>query len=190
MAAEASIGISLGLGTLIIFSAAQMAGNILGQLAGIQFFDQLDPTTGGNSSPVGQLFGLTSLATFALMNGPDLVVGSVLQTFQQLPLGSSLHASQLLDLIPQILQQSFVLAISGVGPGVAAMLATSITFGFVCRTFPQMNLTTLALGSNVSIMFLAIFLTLGGCVWLFMDDLGPTLDQIQGVLAGASEGNN
>lgn len=189
LAAEASIGISLGLGTLIIFSAAQMAGNILGQLAGLQFFDQLDPTTGGMSSPVGQLFGLTSLATFALMNGPDMVVGSVLQTFQQMPLGSSIHAGQLLELVPQILQQSFVLAISGVGPGVAAMLATSITFGFVCRTFPQMNLTTLALGSNVSIMFLAIFLTLGGCVWLFMDDLGPTLEQIQSVLAGASEVN-
>ncbi len=185
LAAEASIGISLGLGTLIIFSAAQMAGNILGQLAGLQFFDQLDPTTGGTSSPVGQLFGLTSLATFALMNGPDLVVGSVLQTFVQMPPGTSIATAGLLELLPQILQQSFVLAISGVGPGIAAMLATSITFGFVCRTFPQMNLTSLALGSNVTIMFLAIFLTLGGCIWLFMDDLGPALEQIQSALVGA-----
>ena len=186
LAAEASIGISLGLGTLIIFSAAQMAGNILGQLAGLQFFDQLDPTTGGTSSPVGQLFGLTSLATFALMNGPDLVVGSVLQTFHQMPLGTSIATDEILDLLPQILQQSFVLAISGVGPGIAAMLATSITFGFVCRTFPQMNLTSMALSSNVTIMFLAIFLTLGGCIWLFIDDLGPTLEQIQSILVGAA----
>ena len=186
LAAEASIGISLGLGTLIIFSAAQMAGNILGQLAGLQFFDQLDPTTGGTSSPIGQLFGLTSLATFALLNGPDMVVGSVLQTFQQMPPGTSIATDGLLELLPQILQQSFILAISGVGPGIAAMLATSLTFGFVCRTFPQMNLTTMALGSNVTIMFLAISLTLGGCIWLFIDDLGPTLEQIQAILVGAA----
>ncbi|QEG24180.1 flagellar biosynthetic protein FliR [Mariniblastus fucicola] len=188
LASEISIGVSLGLGTMIIFSAAQMAGNILGQLAGLQFFDQLDPTTGGTSSPVGQLFGLTSLATFALMNGPDLVVGSVLHTFHQLPPGTAIASVGLLELIPQILQQSFILSISGVGPGIAAMLVTSITFGFVCRTFPQMNLTSLALGSNVSIMFLAIFLTLGGCIWLFVDDLGPTLEQIQSVFVSSATG--
>lgn len=181
-AAEATIGITLGLGTLIIFSAAQMAGNTISQMAGLQFFDQLDPTTGGNSSPVGQLFGLTSLATFALMSGPDLVVGSILQSFQQLPTGISIEGERILDLLPQILQQSFILAISGVGPGIAAILSTSIAFGFVCRTFPQMNLTSLALGSNIAIMYLAIFLSMGGCIWLFMDDLAPTLEQIQKIL--------
>ena len=181
-AAEATIGITLGLGTLIIFSAAQMAGNTISQMAGLQFFDQLDPTTGGNSSPVGQLFGLTSLATFALMSGPDLVVGSILQSFQQLPTGISIESERILDLLPQILQQSFILAISGVGPGIAAILSTSIAFGFVCRTFPQMNLTSLALGSNIAIMYLAIFLSMGGCIWLFMDDLAPTLEQIQKIL--------
>lgn len=179
IASEIVIGVSLGLGTLIIFSAAQMAGGILGQLSGLQFFDQLDPVTGGSSSPVGQLFGLTSLATFALMNGPEMVVGSVLQSFHQLPQGAALQEQNMLLLMPQILQQSFVLSISGIGPGIAAMLITSITFGFVCRSFPQMNLTSIALGSNLTIMFFAILMTLGGCVWLFVDDLGPTLEQIQ-----------
>lgn len=185
--AEATIGISLGLGTLIIFSAAQIAGNAIGQMAGLQFFDQLDPTTGGTSSPVGQLFGLTSLATFALMSGPDLVVGSVLQTFQQLPTGLSLDGDYALNLLPEILQQSFILAISGVGPGIAAILSTSLAFGFVCRTFPQMNLTSLALGSNVVMMYLAIFLTLGGCIWLFMEDLTPTLQRIQSTLTQSAK---
>ena len=187
LASEASIGISLGLGMLIIFSAAQMAGNILGQLAGLQFFDQLDPTTGGTSSPIGQLFGLTSLATFALMNGPELVIGSLLRTFHQLPPGTSIAPAGILELLPQILQQSFILSISGIGPGIAAMLVTSITFGFVCRSYPEMNLTSLALGSNVTIMFLAIFLTLGGCIWLFVDDIGPTLDLIQSAVIGTAE---
>ena len=185
IASEIAIGVSLGLGSLIIFSAAQMAGGILGQLSGMQFFDQLDPSSGGKNSAVGQLFGLTSLATFALMNGPELVVGSVLQTFQQLPSGTAFEEQSLLMLLPQILQQSFVLAISGVGPGIAAILITSITFGFVYRSFPQVDLTSIAFGSNVVIMFLAMSLTLGGCVWLFVDDLGPTLEQIQSFLSGS-----
>lgn len=185
MLAEISIGVALGLGTLIIFSAAQMAGNVLGQLAGLQFFDQLDPSTGGTASPIGQLFGLTSLAAFALMDGPDIVIGSVLQTFHHLPIGAPIQSANLMQLLPELLQQSFVLAISGVGPGIAAMLATSLVFGFVCRSYPQMNLTSLAMGSNVAIMFMAVFLTLGGCVFLFMDDLGPSLELIQNAIQQA-----
>ena len=68
-------------------------------------------------------------------------------------------------------------------------MITSLTFGFVCRSFPQMNLTSIALGSNLFMMFLAMSLTLGGCVWLFLDDLGPTLDQISTFLSdSATEG--
>ena len=123
------------------------------------------------------------------MNGPELVIGSVLRTFHQLPTGTSIAPAGILELLPAILQQSFILSVSGIGPGIAAMLVTSITFGFVCRTFPQMNLTSLALGSNVTIMFLAIFLTLGGCIWLFVDDIGPTLEMIQSALFESAKAN-
>jgi len=176
--AELCIGVALGLGTLIIFSSAQMAGNVLGQMAGLSFFGSLDPASGENSSSVGTLFGMTSMAAFVLMNGPEMVIGSVLHSFGSLPPGAANDPTGLIGLVPEILQQSFILTLGGIGPGVAAILATSVAFGFVCRMFPQMNLTSLAIGSNTAIMFLAIFLTLGGCVWLFVDDIAPTLRMI------------
>lgn len=176
--AEVSIGVALGLGTLIIVSSAQMAGGVLGQMAGLSFFGSIDPTSGETGSSVGSLFGLTSMAAFVLMNGPEMVVGSVLHSFGALPPGAAHDPAGLIGLVPELLQQSFILALGGIGPGVAAIFATSLAFGFVCRVFPQMNLTTLAIGSNTAMMFGAIFLTLGGCMWLFMDDLAPTLQSI------------
>ena len=175
---EVCIGVALGLGTLIIFSSAHMAGSILGQLAGLSFFGSLDPTSGENGSSVATLFGLTSMAAFVLMNGPEMVVSSVLHSFTTLPAGTATDPTGLLELVPELLQQSFILALGGIGPGIAAIFATSLAFGFVCRVFPQMNLTALAIGSNTAMMFGAIFLTLGGCMWLFMDDLVPTLQSI------------
>jgi len=134
--AELCIGVSMGLGTMIIFSSAQMAGTVLGQMSGLSFFGSLDPASGENGSTTGTLFGLTSTAVFILMQGPELVVSSVLQSFGALPPGSAIDPVAL------------------IGPGVAAILATSLAFGFVCRIFPNMNLTSLAIASNTSMMFL------------------------------------
>ena len=78
--AELVIGFALGLGVSLMFAAAQMAGTLLGQMAGVQISDQLDPSTGQAGTPVSQFFSILSLATFALMGGPELVLSSLLNT--------------------------------------------------------------------------------------------------------------
>ncbi len=168
---EVVIGSLLGLGVMIMFSAAQFAGTVIGQMAGIQISNTLDPQTGENSSTISQMFAVLSLAAFALAGGPELVVSALLDTFIYLPLGTELATNQVSEILITLLQQSFILTLRGVAPAVAAMLIATIAIGFVSRTYPQMNLLGMGLSSNLIVMFLAVFLTLGGSVWLFVDDL-------------------
>ncbi|MFK7768910.1 MAG: flagellar biosynthetic protein FliR [Mariniblastus sp.] len=182
---EVIIGAILGLGVMIMFSAAQAAGTVISQMAGIQIADSLDPQTGQLSSPVGQLFGMLSLAAFALIGGPELVIAALLDTFIHLPLGTSLETSRVLTLITELLQQSFILTLRGVAPAVAALMISTLVIGLISRTYPQMNLLGLGLSSNLIVMFLAISFTLGGCVWLFVDDLDQFIAMIGGVMQEA-----
>lgn len=175
---EIIIGSLLGLGVMIIFSAAQMAGTVIGQMAGIQISDSLDPQTGQPASSISQMFGILSLAAFALMGGPELVVSATLDTFAQLPLGSSFESSDALGLITRLLQQSLILTLRGVAPAVGALMISTIVTGLISRTYPQMNLLSLGLNSNLMVMLLAVFFTLGGCVWLFADNLTLVVDTI------------
>ena len=62
--AEAVLGALIGLGAMILFVAAQMVGTIIGQMAGIPIGDSADQAA---VPGVGNLFGLLSLAVFALM---------------------------------------------------------------------------------------------------------------------------
>ena len=156
---------------MIMFSAAQFAGTVIGQMAGIQISNTLDPQTGENSSTISQMFGILSLAAFALAGGPELVVSALLDTFIYLPIGTELAPNRASEILVTLLQQSFILTLRGVAPAVAAMLIATIVIGFVSRTYPQMNLLGMGLSSNLIVMFLAVFLTLGGSVWLFVDDL-------------------
>ena len=58
-------------------------------------------------------------------------------------------------------------------------MISTIVSGLISRTYPQINMLGIGINSNQFVMFLAIFLTLGGCVWLFVDDLGDVLKMIQ-----------
>ena len=189
--AELVIGFALGLGVSLMFAAAQMSGTLLGQMAGIQISDQLDPTTGQSGTPVSQFFSILSLATFALMGGPELVLSSLLNTFVELPVGvrvfsgtdgAALARKDLADLLIEVLRQSFLLTLRAVGPAVVAMMISTVTISMIGRSCPQMNLSGIGFGSNVVIMLLAVFLFSGGCVWLFVDDLTSVVEQIQTTL--------
>ncbi len=168
---EIVIGALLGLGVMIMFAAAQMVGTVIGQMAGLQIAETLDPLTGQKSSPVSQMFGILSLAAFALVGGPELVVSATLDTFVHLPLGTQLHSENVLTLVTELLQQSLILTLRGVAPAVAALMISTLVIGLLSRTYPQMNLLGLGLSSNLMVMLLAVFFTLGGSVWLFVDDL-------------------
>lgn len=168
---EVIIGSLLGLGVMIMFSAAHAAGTVISQMAGIQMSNTLDPQSGETASPVSHLFGILSLAAFALVGGPELVVSAMLDTFVQLPLGTKLETANVLGLVTELLQQSFILTLRGVAPAVAALMISTLVIGLISRSYPQMNLLGMGLSSNLIVMLLAVFFTLGGSVWLFVDDL-------------------
>ena len=178
---ELLIGSVLGLGVAILLSAAEVAGQIVGQLAGINMTDPLSSESAKGGVTAG-FFNMLSLAVFAMMGGPEMMVTAILDTFQTVSLGQSMNQGALLEMIVLLLGQSLSLAVRAVGPAVAALLIATITLGFVSRTLPQMNMFQIGLGSNLIVFWVAVFLTLGGCVWLFVDDIQLALEQVQSTL--------
>lgn len=178
---EVLIGGAIGLGIMILLSAAQVAGQIVGQLAGINMTDPL-VSEGSEGGVTAGFFNMLSLAVFALMGGPEMVVSAVLETFHELPLGSEISQSRLLEMLVVILGQSLSLAVRAVGPAIAALLIATIALGFLSRTIPQLNMLQVGLGSNLIVFWLAIFMTLGGCVWLFVDDITVAVDYVKDTL--------
>ena len=177
---EATIGLALGLSVSIMFGAAAAAGTVVSQMAGMNIGDQpaSDPVAGG-SGPLARLFSVLSLAAFAVIGGPAVVMSAVADTFVHLPLGTQLAASALPELVGELLQQSFMLTLRAVGPVVVCLLVSNIVIGIISRTYPQMNLLGIGLTSNMVVMMGAVFLTVSGTVWLFVDDVKPTLDWTQ-----------
>lgn len=183
LSSELTVGLSLGLCVSIMFAAARMAGEVVSQMASIPM--SFDGPEG--ASPVGQLFGVLSIAAFVLMGGPEMVITSTMDTFIQLPIGTSFDSTSISELLIEMLRQSFLLTLRGVAPAVGAMMISTIAMGVISRNYPQVNLLTLGLNTNLAVMMLALFFTLGGCVWLFVDDFQNILTNIHSALQDAGE---
>lgn len=184
---ELTIGIFLGLGVQIVFAAAQMTGAVISQMAAIQLGDGAD-TMGGSGSPVSKLFGVLSIAAFILLGGPEHLVGATIDTFVSVPVGTSLQTDGLVDLTVDLLRQSFLLTLRGVAPAVGAMMISSVVIGLISRNYPQINLLSLGLTTNLGVMMLSLIFTLGGCVWLFADDFQQVLATIQNSIVAIDGG--
>src|SRR5690554_2969948 len=85
---ELVVGLTLGLGIVILFSGIQLAGQVIGQLGGLMLADLFDPSSGESSPLVSHLLLLTSLAVFLLIGGHRMVLSALLDTFTALPIGS------------------------------------------------------------------------------------------------------
>ena len=178
---EAVIGSTLGLEVLIIYSAAESVGTIIGQMAGLQVDTFSGAETSGQST-TGRLFAILSAAVFVLIGGPEMLIASVLDSFKTLPVGSPVETTNLLETCITLLHQSFLLALKAVAPAMGALMVATIVVGMLSRSLPQINILQVGLSSNLIVMLLALFLTLGGCIWLFVDDLQASIQFLQQAL--------
>ena len=180
--AEALVGALLGFGVLIVFSAAQMIGVAIGQMAGLQLDASGDPDTSTGQLPVERLVGFVAIAMFVIVGGPELLLGSILESFSRLPVGATLQSQSVLKLITGLLAQSFELTVLAMAPAAASLLVSSIVVGILIRALPQLNLIQLGLSSNIALMLLALFLTLGGCLWMMVDEIQMTIARFADLL--------
>lgn len=185
---ELVIGLAMGVGVSIMFASATAAGSVIARMAGMQLGNQPGSSVGDSdgSDPVSRLFAVLSLGAFALMGGPALVLSAILETFIHLPPGVAIDSMALPPLLAQLLQQSFMLTLRAVGPVVASLLASNLVMGFLAQAWPQMNLSSLGPVANMAVMMFSISLTVGGTVWLLVDDVEPTIELMEQGLQDAA----
>ncbi|MEX2112682.1 MAG: flagellar biosynthetic protein FliR [Pirellulales bacterium] len=180
--AEALVGLVLGLGVMVLFSALQVAGQIISQMSGMQLADAFDPSLGGNVPVFSQLFYYVTLAVFLAIGGHRHVLEALFDTFVWMPAGQGEYAPSVAAAMTSVLAQSFVLGIRAAAPVMVALLVATLILGLVARTLPQLNILALGFGANAMVAFVALSLSLGAAAWLFQDQLEPVLETLTDAL--------
>ncbi len=180
---ELAVGVTLGLGVIVLLGGVQLAGQLISQISGMSLADVYNPAVDGNVPVFSEFLSWVTLSVFVCVGGHRLVIGALMETFAQLPPGTQFVSLSVLDTATLLMAQSFELGIRMAAPTVTAQLLATLVLGLVSRTLPQLNIMVLGFGFSSLATFGAIWFSLGAMAWAFQDEVEPMLASLVTVLS-------
>ena len=173
---ELLIGLTLGLGVMLLFSGAQLAGQIISHLSGMALADVFQPGLDLSIPVFSQLLYLISLTIFVLIDGHRMVMAGLMSAFTEIPPGSAGMPVSAAEAFAELITQSFVVGIRTAAPITVAQLLGTLVLGLISRTLPQLNVLVLGFGINALVTLSLVMFTLGGMVWVFESQMESLLE--------------
>lgn len=136
---ELMIGIAIGLIANVLFSAVQIAGQVIDIQMGYIIGRVVDPQFGAQVPLVGQFKYLFTILVFLAINGHHLFIRAVVESYDFIPMGGIADLGAGGIIISQAMSTMFYLALQVSAPALATLFLTNIVLGILARTVPQMN---------------------------------------------------
>jgi flagellar biosynthetic protein FliR len=141
LAQQIVIGAALGFMLRLIFTAIEMAGDLIGLSMGLSFATFVDPQNSDQTPLVGSFLGVLASLVFLALNGHLIVINGVVESFRAFPIGNmpAGGAAQMRDFAlmgGDVFKIGMHLAL----PIVAALLVVNLAIGVMTRAAPQLNL--------------------------------------------------
>jgi flagellar biosynthetic protein FliR len=147
---EAVIGAALGFVVQVLFTAVQMAGDIIDVVGGFSLQPAYDPMSLTVSSSIGRLHYLLATTLLFTSGGHLLLVRGFVTSYEGLPLGGVIDTAQLGRAMMTALAMMFLAAVQIAGPMVAVLLLADVALALLSKAAPSLNI--FALGFPVKIM--------------------------------------
>lgn len=161
MFVEIAIGLTAGLTLTIWFAAILLAGEKIASTAGLGYAAQVDPSTGGQTPVVSQILYLFLLVIFLSVDGHLLAIGTMLESYRILPIGSSAEPGMLLESGISAAGSMFLAATIIMLPVSVVLLLINVTIGIITRSAPQLNLFSFGFPISLLAVFVLLYVSTG-----------------------------
>ena len=143
LAQQMLIGIAMGFAARIIFSAVDLAGELIGMQMGLGFATSYDPLNSSQTPVISEFISLIGLLLFLSLNGHLIYIATLAQSFYAIPVNANpLGAASWLNLAElgsKIFSSGLLIAL----PVVVALMITNIALAVLTRAAPQLNIFAL-----------------------------------------------
>jgi len=159
IARELLVGLVVGYAALLVFAAAQYAGELIDTQIGFGMANLVDPSYGAQVTVIGQIHFLVATMVYLAVNGHHFLVGALVRSYNMVPMGQAALTPDLFRLIVMRFSELFKIAVRMALPAVACLLITEMALGVLARAVPQMNVLMvgfpLKIGVGLAILVLA-----------------------------------
>ncbi|MDJ0782895.1 MAG: flagellar biosynthetic protein FliR [Desulfosarcinaceae bacterium] len=166
--AEIALGVVIGMSVKMFFAGIQLAGQFAGFQMGLAIANVMDPASSAQMPILAQFKNLFAMLVFLATNAHHWFFRALVESFRIVPPFQIAVQDDLFTAVMAMAANIFVIAIKIGAPVIAAMLITSVAFGMLARTVPQMNVFIVAMPVkivlgliflSISLPYIAAFLT-------------------------------
>lgn len=160
LAQQMLIGFAMGFTLRLVFSAIDLAGNVISNQMGLGFATAYDPQNTAQTPVVSEFIGLLSTLIFLAIDGHLMVISTLVQSFTAIPIGSAhIAGSSWLN----VASAGGVIFSSGVFlalPIIVTLTITNTALGVLSRVSPQLNLMAIGFPVTIIIGFVCLMISL------------------------------
>ena len=160
---ETILGLALGFVTNLIFSAAEIAGNLVDFQVGFSMASVYDPSVGTTAANYGKMYYWISISVFFMLDMHHKVITALVKSFDYIPLNTVSFNNYNAKAIVSLFSKVFELALNLAIPIIIVVLVTDIILGIISKTVPQINVLMLGMPVKAMVSFIITLLTLS---WL------------------------
>jgi flagellar biosynthetic protein FliR len=157
---QVGIGLAIGFVVRLVFSAVELAGEVVGFQMGLNFAAFFDPTLNAQSSAVARFFGQMTALLFVVMNGHLMVMAAVIQSFRSFPVDQNFLEALSRMKLYQLGSDLFASALWIALPMVGMLMFANLALGIISRVAPQMNIFAIGFPITLVVGLIGIAVTL------------------------------
>jgi flagellar biosynthetic protein FliR len=145
IAGEVILGMTIGLAVKLVFAGFQLAGQLIGVQMGFGMARVMDPVSGSEGTLVSQFNNIVAMLIFLAINAHHWFLRALVDSFELIPLFQFKLTGSLMTAFVGLSTHMFIIAIKVGAPIIVALLLTTVAFGLIARTVPQMNVFIVAM---------------------------------------------
>ncbi|MFN3389059.1 MAG: flagellar biosynthetic protein FliR [Allosphingosinicella sp.] len=140
VAGEVMAGLAIGFAVQIGFSAALIAGEVIGNTMGLGFAAMMDPATGQQNPALSQFLAIVATFLFLAIGGHLALAATIVESYRALPPGEAWMTAESLRGLVFFGGVLFAAGLSIALPVGFALVLVQLVMGMLARSAPALNL--------------------------------------------------
>lgn len=145
LANELLIGLFIGLIMSVFFNFIYFSGDIIDHELGFSIVSVINPLDESQIPITSNVFYVFSTLIFLQLNLHHELISALVVSFSKIELGSFFKAAESIELLLNIVQQSFIIGLQIAAPFVISVLIANIILGLLSKAMPGMNVFVLGM---------------------------------------------
>ncbi len=178
VAAELGTGLTIGFSFRVLLSAADVAGDLVGQATGLGSASLFNPMFGSNETAVSRVLSLLALLLVLSSGAHRVVLAFLMDSFAAIPVGQGRPAMALPVLLAAFVD-AMTVGVQLAMPVIAVSLVLQVALAMVARIAPSLQIFNVGFALLIVVGLFTLFATLRDLGTVLISHLGKLPDTLE-----------